>query len=120
MAQEISDKLKVWLLERILKSLYEAKDIRYIFHNMDEDNPNNSHGFLTLVDIHKWDCPKIVEYYDEGLSDEIDTEMGDAPEWLIEIGADEKRAILNYEIWFTFDPYEEIERLKKELEESKT
>jgi hypothetical protein len=112
---EIPAEAKAWLLERIIKDLYAAKDLEYRFHTLDVKDFNNSHGFITLVDVDR-DCPQIIEWYDEGLHGEFDAEIIRAPEWLIEAGHGEEQAALCYEIWFSYNPRVEIEKLNKKID----
>lgn len=101
---------KVKLLERILKWLTGAKEIRY--HTT---KPFSSKwGWIELVDVepdelhtHGWDDGLHFDWNSEVYDDEFVEKLFDKPP---------TRIIA--EIWYDVDPYARIEELEKQLKEA--
>lgn len=100
---------KVKLLERILKWLTGATEIRY--HT--KEPFSSEWGWIELVDV---EPDEIHEHgYDDGLHFNWNSEIYD-DEFLEEMFKEKPTRIIA-EIWYDIDPYTRIEELEKKLEE---
>lgn len=112
--QDPPAEVKVECLERLLRYITTAEEIRYIFHS------NLPSGRIELVDVD----PDNIKFrgYDEGLEIGWDTEpyRDDYLKEILEEDDDIIRSRPLCEIWFHTDPWDKIQKLEakvKELEE---
>ena len=98
---------KVKLLERILKWLTGATEIRY--HT--KEPFSSEYGWVELVDVEPEDMK--VYGYDDGLHFDWNSEVYD--DELLEEIFHEKPTRIIAEIWYDMNPYARIEELKEKL-----
>ena len=118
--EKVSDSAKVWLFERLIKNLYHSRGgIEYRFHNINEENMNSNHGFITIKDVDIDQMPNICDVCDEGLSQNIEASVV-PDEFRKEFyEEDAVTGAIDVDIWFNFNPYVEIDRLKSILSKDK-
>jgi len=111
-SRRLEDRAKIWLLERIIKGMTGCKEIKYHFYSKIKkyDDIPYSFGYVELKDMMYDYVPKIL--YDEGL--EVDV-LPDIVESEFKKGKYEPT--LNCEIHFSMDPWSEVKKLRKQVEE---
>ena len=112
--KETSDKLKIWILERVLKNLYHAESVKCSFLDVNDENPNKCFGYITIKDVDLDQSPEVCDVCDEGLRQEVNTEIVSRKEELSEYFG-KNRVAINIDIWFELNPHVEIERLENLL-----
>jgi len=115
MNEELTPEEKISVLERIVLSVFRGQEIRY------KSLGRGFGGYITIVDVPKSPEATLAGYDGEGLSMNYDIEMYE-DSWPAEIGMADgpvESPRLNLEIWWGTNLWDEIDRLKKEVEECK-
>ena len=107
------DRDKIDILERILKFLTGAAEIRYVVHN-DED-AEYPFGYVEIVGIQPEDISAAG--VDQGLEVSFDSEIYQEDHFGTVEPRDCSRIIM--EIWFSRNPWDKIEELEGMLEEAR-
>ena len=115
--KEMTDKQKVYLLERILKNLYHGKVIMYRLHSTEGPEPDyDLYGYITITDVNTSTMPNICDICDPGLSENLHAEIREV-EWRKEMRIDAEEAQIDVEIWFHGDINLKEEILEARIEQ---
>lgn len=115
---DITDPQKVYLLERILKSLYEGDEIEYHLFKK-EDSNEELYGYIRITNVNTNNIPSVCEACDPDLSQDLDAVIR-KEDWREEFNMEVNRAHIDVEIWVSGDTKLKIanlERKNKELTE---
>ena len=106
----MSNKVKIEMLERLVKTLSGAKDIEYT---------KNIRGIPYRIRLKDVDPDDVkIKNSDEGLSVDFGATITKNDEWEAKLFG-KLAAIVTAEIWFNEDPWKTIDELKDQIKELK-